>query len=167
MGALTDRAAAPTIPPMSDTPLDELLGTYLATPVTGERLGATYQLSIGLVGLLQRLAADRGAPVDALVEHLLFKAVRAENARRLVGEKPDPIPASFLDDRVARAKVELRQDVAAIKAHEERGDRATRIAREMQAVLDDATGADPETAELNRRIAQNDAKADQALDKKR
>ncbi len=148
--------------------LDEALAAYLAKPVTGERLGATYQLSLGLVGVLQELAQARGVPVDALVEHLLFKGVRAENARRLVSEKPDPIPASFLDDRVARAKVELAQDVAAVKAHEERGDKATRLAGELEARLGNATGgADSEIDELNRRIAQADAKTDLALQKKR
>ncbi len=148
--------------------LDDELAAYLAQPVTGERLGATYQLSIGLVGILQDLARERAVPVDALVEHLLFKAVRAEHARRLVGEKPDPIPASFTDDRVARAKVELAKDVAAVTAHEERGDKAARIAGEMEALLGSVTGAaDPEIEELNRRIAEADAKTDLALQKKR
>lgn len=137
---------------MTAPTLDDRLADYLARPVDGDRLPARFQLSPALTALLVDLAAERGVPTDAFVEHLLFKAIRSENARRLVGEKPDPVPASFVDDRVARAKVELAKDVAAIKTHEGRGDRATRILSGMEAMLADATGADPEIDELNRRL---------------
>lgn len=152
---------------MSDPNLDADLAAYLAQPVTGERLPSTYSLSIGLVGILQRLAQARGVPVDALVEHALFKAVRADQARRLVDEKPDPIPSSFLDDRVARAKVDLTRDVAAIRAHEERGDKASRLASELEAMLDDASATEPELEAVRRQTAVDEAKIDLALEKKR
>ena len=150
---------------MTDSKLDEDLPAYLARPVTGERLAATYSLSIGLVGILQRLAQDRGVPVDALVEHFLFKQLRAEHARRLVDEKPDPIPASFLSDRVAEAKIELQKDVAAIRSHEERGDKAARVAAQMEAMLADASGHDEHLETIQRRNAAADAQMDMALQK--
>jgi hypothetical protein len=151
---------------MADPTLSADLTTYLARPVTGERLPATYSLSVGLVGILQRMAQERGAPVDALVEHALFKALRGEHARQLVGEKPDPIPASFLDDRVAQAKVQVALDVAAIKDVEGRGDKAARVAAQMEAMLADASEASEQHIEtLQRSAAVGDAKLDAALEK--
>jgi hypothetical protein len=133
--------------------------------VTGERLPATHSLSIGLVGVLQRLAQERGVPVDALVEHLLFKQLRGERARRLVGEQPEPIPASFLNDRVAAAKVELAKDVAAIHQTEGRGDKAARAAAELEALLADASGHDEHLEAVQRTTAERDARVDLAMDK--
>jgi hypothetical protein len=154
---------------MSIPGLDEALAAYLARPVTGERLPAAYQLSPQLTDVLARLAADRAVPVDALVEHMLFKAVRAENARRLVDERPDPIPASFLDARVAAAKAAVAEEVAAIKGlQEERGDRATRIVDQLENALHDAGARlDPELEALQRRAATADAMLDEALKTKR
>lgn len=150
---------------MPDNELEADVAAYLASPVGGERLPSTHHLSIGLVGLLHRMAAERRVPVDALVEFMLFKQIKADQARRLVESPLEPIPASFSDDRVARARVELEKDVAAIKGrHEPRGDKASRIAAEMQAVLDDATGRDSDLEAVQRRTAIDDATIDLALD---
>ncbi len=151
---------------MADSILDDALSTYLARPVTGDRLAASYNLSTGLVGVLQQLAAERGVPLDALVEHYLFKAVRAEHARRLVEEAPDAIPASFLNDRVAAAKDDLREVVANTKAHEERGDKATRLVNELEARLGDPHD-DPHLDAVQRRAAEGDARIDAALLKRK
>jgi hypothetical protein len=152
---------------MSQTTLDEALAAYLARPVAGDQQPVSYALSPALVDLLTRLAADRAVPVDALVEHILFKAVRAENARRLVDEKPDPIPTSFLDARVAAAKASVAQDVAAIEGlREARGDRATRIVEELEsALLGGGTRVDPELEALQRQSAAAESMLDEALKK--
>jgi hypothetical protein len=154
---------------MSNPDLDEALAAYLARPVAGDQQPAAFALSPTLVDVLARLAADRAVPVDALVEHMLFKAVRAENARRMVDEKPDPIPSSFLDARVAAAKAEVARDVAAIKGLQEaRGDRATRIVEGLESTLHDAGASlDPELEALQRRAAATDAMLDEALKKPR
>lgn len=146
------------MPRMTDETLEQDVAAYLAQPVTGERFPGTFQLSPALLVLLPRLAAERGVPVDALVEHMLFKQVRGDQARRMVGEKQEPVPASFADDRVARAKVELTKDVAAVKAGlEAPGDKATRLANQLEAVLNDATGeVDPEIEALNRRLGERE-----------
>lgn len=152
---------------MANEKLDSALSTYLAKPVTGERLPVDWKLSIGLVGLLQDLARDRGVPVEAVVEFALFKAMRAEKARLLVGEGPDPIPSSFVNDRVATAKVELEQDKAAREAAQEgRGDRASRMADAMEAALHAAQAPDEHLQAVQRQGALGDAMIDQALKKK-
>lgn len=154
---------------MSDETLEQEVAAYLAQPVTGERIPSTHPLSPGLLALLPRLAAERGVSVDSLLEYLLFKQIRFEQARRLVGDSLDPVPASFADERVARAKVEVAREVAAERAAvEERGDKAARLADELEATLQGATGeVDPEIEALNRRVAEADARVDQALGKKR
>src|SRR5262249_12562981 len=101
-------------------------------------------------------------------EHALFKAMRAEKARLLVGEPPDPIPSSFVNDRVASAKVELEKDKAAREAAMEgRGDRATRVADAMEAALKGAQAPDEHLEAVQRSAAVGDAMLDQALNKKR
>ena len=138
----------------------------MAFAVTGDRLPATYSLSPRLTDLLQQMAAARGVPLDALVEFYLYKQLRAEQARRLVGEKPEPVPSSFVNEAVARAKVEAAKDVAAVKGGiEERGDRAARVAEQMEAMLHDATGADEHLEAVQRKNAQQDAMIDMALEK--
>ena len=150
---------------MSDPTLEADVAAYLQRPVTGERLPSTHRLSVDLVGLLHRMAAERGVPVDALVEFLLFKQVRAEQARRMVGEPLEPVPASFVDDAVARAKADLQEEVARVKAsHEQGGDKAQRLVAGMQAALDDAEGTDRDLEELRRRSALDEAKIDLALE---
>lgn len=151
---------------MPDNSLEADVASYIASPVSGERLPSTHELSIGLVGLLHRMAAERGVPVDSLVEFMLYKQIKADQARRLVGSPLEPVPASFSDNAVARARVELEKDVAAIKGrHEPRGDKASRIAAEMQAVLDDAKGIDSQMDQVRRRTAIDDATIDIALEK--
>lgn len=151
---------------MADKNLEADVAAYLASPVSEERLPSTHDLSVTLVGLLHRMAAERNVPVDALVEFMLFKQVKADQARRLVESPLEPVPASFFNEAVARARLELEKDVAAIKGmHEPRGDKASRIAAEMQAVLDDATGVDAELEAVRRRTAVDDATLDLALEK--
>jgi hypothetical protein len=144
-----------------DDHLPEALAAYLASPAGTDRIPATYALSPALASLLGRIAQERGVPVDALVEHMLFKAVRAEQARRLVGERPDPVPASFLDPLVAAAKAHLAQEVAANRAEPGRGDRATRIVDGLEAALS-GSAADIEAGidELRQRAAQVEAQLD-------
>lgn len=151
---------------MPDQNLEADVAAYISSPTSGERLPSTHALSIGLVGLLHRMAAERGVPVDALVEFMLFKQIKADQARRMVESPLEPVPASFSSDAVARARVELEKDAAAIKgSQEERGDKASRIAAEMQAVLDDAQGVDSELDTVRRRTALDDATLDIALEK--
>jgi hypothetical protein len=153
---------------MANETLDAALSAYLARPVTGERLPVDWKLSMGLVGVLGDLARERGMPVEAVVEYALFKALRAEKARLLVGEAPDPIPASFLNDRVATAKVELEKDKAAREAAQEgRGDRASRMADAMEAALKSAQAPDEHLEAVQRSAALGDAMIDQALNRKR
>lgn len=151
------------------TPLDDLLANYVTQPVGGDRIPVTVSLSASQIDLLRQLADERGVAFDALVEFLLFKQLKVEHARRLVDEPPERLPKSFTDDRVARAKVDLAKDVAAVKAGiEERGDRATRIAEQMQAALDQITGdTDSQLEEVQRQSALSDAMIDEALKKKR
>jgi hypothetical protein len=125
---------------MADSSIDDVLATYLAQPVSGDRTQATFQLSPRLLDVLTQLAAERHVTVDVFVEYALFKQLRSEQARRLVGERPDAIPTSFLNEQVARAKVEVAKDVAAIRNVEGRGDRAERIANQLEQILADATG---------------------------
>ena len=152
---------------MADPTLDDTLSAYLAQPVTGDHAPATWSLSPALIVLLQQMAAERNVPVDALVEFYLFKQLRNEQARRLVGERPDPIPSSFLNAQVARAKVDVARDVAAVKGNlEDRGDRAARVAAQMEGTLSDTSDVDfLET--VRRRAAESDAQVDLALDKER
>lgn len=148
--------------------LDADLAAYLARPVTGEKLPAAYAFDPMLVALLQKLAAERAVSVDALAEFLVFKALKGEHARRLIGEKPEPVPASFANERVARAKIEVAKDVAAVRAGiEERGDRAARIAAQMEAVLADAQGDVPELENVRREALEGEARVDLALEKTR
>lgn len=152
---------------MSETNLEAAVAAYLQAPVSGERLPVTHQLSFSLAALLPQLAAERGVTEEALVEFLLFKQIRSEQARRMVGEPLEPLPASFTDDRVARAKVELARDVAAVKSLQEQGgDKAARLAAGLQAVLDDAQGADEHLEQVRRQTAVDDARLDLALEKR-
>jgi hypothetical protein len=152
---------------MADPTLDADLSAYLARPITGDRRKAEWKLSSGLIDILQRLAQERGVPPDVLVEYALFKAVRADKARRLVGEPPDLIPASFQNDLVADAKVSLEKDRAALQSlREERGDKASRIAGEMEAALKNATAPDEHLEAVQRKAALSDAMLDQALKKR-
>ena len=48
--------------------------------------------------------------VEALVEFMLFKQVRSDQARRMVGEKQEPVPSSFANAMVAAAKVLARSN---------------------------------------------------------
>lgn len=151
---------------MSDTDLEAAVAAYLQTPVTGERLPVTHRLSFGLAALLPQLAAERGVTEEALVEFLLYKQIRSEQARRMVGEPLEPLPSSFTDDRVAQAKVELARDLAAVKALQEQGgDKAARLAAGLQAVLDDAQGTDEHLDQVRRQTAVDDARLDLALEK--
>lgn len=153
---------------MPDDTLERALAGYLASPVDAERQPATWSVSPRLVALLERLAAERGLAVDALVEHLLFRQLRTVQARLLVGEPEEPVPASFVDGRVARAKAELAAEVAAVKARELPGDKAARIADEMQSRLDELSREhDSELEALRRRTAVDEAKVDLSLGKKR
>lgn len=153
---------------MSDPTLEADVAAYLAQPVTGERLPSTHGISPRLAALLPRLAAERGVPVDALVEFLLFKGIRAEQARRMVGEPLETLPASFVRDDIAREKVELAKDVAAIKGlREQPGDKASRVVAQMQAMLDDATGHDADLDAVKQKAATGEAMLDLALEKHR
>jgi len=150
-----------------DPALADDVAAYLAHPTGGEKLETTFPLSLSQAGILQRLAAARGVAPAALAEYLIFKGIRADHARLLVDEPLDPVPASFADERVAAAKRDLEAQVAAVKAHEERGDKASRIAAQMEAVLQDAQGGSPEAEALQREAAKGDAMLEMALDKER
>jgi hypothetical protein len=152
---------------MADPTLESDLSEYLARPVTGDRLPVDWRLSPRLIDMLKRLALERGVSTETLVEYALFKAVRADKARLMVGEPLDPVPASFTSALVAEVKAELIKDrAAALAVREERGDRATRIAAEMEAVLHGAQAPDPHLEAVQRQAATSDAMIDQALKKR-
>ena len=153
---------------MADPTLDADISAYLASPTSDERLPVEFKLSPRLLDVVRRLAAERGASADAWVEYTLFKAVRADYARRMVGEPSDLIPASFQNDLVAQAKDELAKDRAVLQAaQEQRGDKASRIAGEMEAALDAARAPDEHLEAVQRKGALANAMLDDALAKKR
>jgi hypothetical protein len=148
---------------MADPALDSEVSAYLASPVGGDRLPATWKLSPVLLDLIRRLAADQGAAPDAWAEYALFKAVRAAQARRMVGEPPDFVPASFQNDLVAQAKRELEKDRTALAAREGRGDKADRVAGAMEDLLNRAQAPDEHLEAVQRKAALSDATLDIAL----
>ena len=154
---------------MSDANLESEVAAYLSQPVTGERLTGSMALTPRLWALLPALAAERGVSVEALVEFMLFKQIRSDQARRMVGEKQELVPSSFANALIATAKVQEQRDLEVRKSLiEGGGDKATRLVAQMQAVLDDTRGGvDPEIEALNRRVAEADAKVDLGLAKKR
>jgi hypothetical protein len=117
--------------------------------------------------MLQRLAQERGVTTEALAEYALFKAVRADKARRMVGEPPDPVPASFTNPLVADAKAQVQQDRAAYAAaREDPGDKASRIAAAMEATLNSVRAPDEHLEAVQRQAAASDAMLDEALKKR-
>lgn len=153
---------------MSNSTLEEEVASYLQSPVSGERLPIELALSVELSALLDKLAAERAVAKSALVEFFLFKQIRAEQARRLVDEPLEPIPSSFSNLDVARARKHAEAEIEHVKSQlESRGDKAARIARDLEAVLDGTDAPDLELDEVRRRTALDEARLELAVERRR
>lgn len=147
----------------------QALASYFPRSGSNERTVAGWKLPTALVEALDAVARHQQVPVDALVEHLLQKQLRAVQARLLVDEPLEPVPASLVSPAVAHAKAVLTAEAErGRRARESQGDESVRLVTELATrVRELEDELDREKEALKQRRAIDEARLELAMDESR